>query len=884
MTWGNVKQTGSGSVALRLVIEGKRYQWVTDSLLAGSTTDDRERVVGLLGDSIVWSDKCNIANATLESEGFTARIVDVSGKATEDFATMPDQVTYLGANLSSSGTTMVVYDSGVFDVDEYIDLGTETMQVTAIPTPISLTVSRAMRDSFAQAHYTNDGDNLRAPQVTNRPVSIEGRRVYVYAYGDTFSGNGTLVYRGICATEARLVDGTTWEITVDPLSSLLQQDVGTDLSEAVEPRGIYYNTDHDLRINLAMYNSADLSDYPREVAAFHFAEELGTDGYVFFESQDGFLEALNDLIVDKTSGWAAGYALDDGSTAGSPVLKAIPDAEAGWVFQYRTGSTPRWLTVTYASPVDCGNITSPDRHSLISGSDPVDTVSASTTYKIPNGAGDFPGAGQVPRGFFFGVSPTGRLSDDPYLSEGQLIPLGGTAAPTSDFVTCSIQWPTCGPYVEEEVQCRIRSVDTANRFISVVPLTESRPNAHPWAPGALPKITFGRVFVEGNLWDYIQDVMDNAADGANVGRVPFLVDGEDFDSSTSEANVDAMTASSPLLSARIYGQFKPMKLIDVITPELILMGGILSTSEDGGLVIRRLRTLAATETTDGEITASHQLNFPSWERNAFGSVNTVILKTGWDAREDKYKGRTFVVRDVGSLARNKTARKLELEPKSYLDGDADSSVSESDVLSTISPLIGLLGYPYDVVTFVLPLTHFDYHIGDTLNVTSAQIPNRTGTRGVTSGTGIVIGRKCAIMEGTVELTLLMTLQQIFGYAPTWRVASYTGTNPYTITVESAGRPDGYSEIDEMSAGDLVQIANIDSSSPTVRTGTVTSVTPGTNSFVITLSGAIPAGTLNVDYQSATAVQTSQQIYAFMADGTNTIGFSPTETTAVTFSP
>jgi len=382
----------------------------------------------------------------------------------------------------------------------------------------------------------------------------------------------------------------------------------------------------------------------------------------------------------------------------------------------------------------------------------------------------------------------------------------------------------------------------------------------------------------------MQEVLNASADGANVGRVPFLVEDEDVDASTSEATVDSLTASSPILASRVYGQFKPIKLIDILTPELTMMGAVIGTTSSGKIAFRKLRTLAATDTLSGAITAAHQLGPPTWERNALGSINTVVFKTGWDAREDKYNGRTFVVRDVGSLARNKIARKQEIEPKSYLSGDAETSISESDVLATISPLIGLLGYPYDVVTFRLPLTHFDYKIGDTLSIDSAQLPNSNGTRGLSSSAGIVVGRKCTIAEGIVELTLLVTLQNLAGYAPTWRVASYTGTNPYTVTVESVSRPSGYSTIDDMSDGDYLQIANIDSSSPTVRTGVASSVNATPNTFVITLSGAIPAGTLNVDYQSAGAVQVSQQSYGFVSSATGSIAFAPTTSTADTFAP
>src|SRR5690606_12054385 len=70
-------------------------------------------------------------------------------------------------------------------------------------------VTRGYRQSIAQKHWSNEpGLDITYRKVTNRPVRIRGRRVYLYLYGDAddLQGEGTLVWMGHVAGEPAVDD------------------------------------------------------------------------------------------------------------------------------------------------------------------------------------------------------------------------------------------------------------------------------------------------------------------------------------------------------------------------------------------------------------------------------------------------------------------------------------------------------------------------------------------------------------------------------------------------------------------------------------------------------------------------------------------------------
>lgn len=896
MTWAHVKETGSGTVALRLVIEGMTTEWVTDSYLEGAGTDDRVRRVGLQGDSFSFREKVDITKAESQSEGFTARIVDVGEYGTAEFAGRPDHTTWLTQTITDSATTIYCRYTLGWTIGETIHVGTECMIVDTIPDSVSATVTRAARDTIAQAHFTNDGENLRAPEITTgKPTCIEGRRCYVYAYGNGETGDGTRIFAGVCATDARLVDVTTWEITVDPLITLLEQSIGGDLEDPIRPRGIHYYVDGTLHVNLTLLTTDTYTGAIDETASFRLTHATSTNGTYFFETQEEFCQRLNDQIVTETSGWAVPFL----ATGDGPSLQAVPTDDGGWSFQYRTASSPKWLIVEARSPIDPWFYTNAPNGYSWRGNPLSGTLSSLQVYDLvrvgdtPAAVNTVPGQGGVPRGIFgarFGTDD--RLYDGTDLVRDLYI--GGSVSVAS-IDAFTIDWPDgSAPGGAATSHYNAIGNDTSVRSIVV----ENRGFEDPaldrvtriWTPAMLPEIKFSRASATGSIYDLIDSICTNSPASANAGYSPLLTS-DDVNLAEMEANVLSSANGLPFLLNRIYTQYKAMKLSEVLYPEMLLLGLVACMDEAGKISFRRCRAIAPTDAVAGTIDASNALSsvsFPTWERFQNGSINDVTLKTGYYAKEDSYIGTTFRVRDVGSYSRNKLARKVTIEPKSYCESEIDSSLSYRDILPILEPMLGLLGYPYDVISIPVALTLYDVLVGDNVLISSAQMPNAsTGRRGITDATGIVIGREWHPMEAHGTLTVLVSLQNIAGYAPTSRITStslVSGTT-YDITIATGSQPTGYATIDDWAVGDEIKVANIDSASPTVRTGFITTpFVTGTATFRVALSGALPAGTVNVDYVDASSVQPSQEVYCFQANDACIIEYGSGDGPARTFAP
>jgi hypothetical protein len=267
---------------------------------------------------------------------------------------------------------------------------------------------------------------------------------------------------------------------------------------------------------------------------------------------------------------------------------------------------------------------------------------------------------------------------------------------------------------------------------------------------------------------------------------------------------------------------------------------------------------------------------PGWEPSAFGLLNTIQLKTGFDAKTSKHIGRTFVVRDAAALSRNPLPRQMKVEPRSSWSDD--SLIPYSEVLAMAQTWLGVLGAAYATITVACKLDAIDAVIGSQVSVTVAQLPDMTaGGRGITNATGVVIGRKVKPLDAIVELTILATQVRIAGYAPSSLIATttlVTGTT-YDIVLD-ATQPTGYAATDVWQVNDVIEVWQYDTALPTNRTGTITAVTPSTRTVRAVLNAAPASGTLTLEYRAATLVVAQQEKYAFIAvddAGGNVIEFA-----------
>ena len=875
MTWARVLATGSGKLRWRVAFEGWPYGFVTDAAME-RTTAGVEYVVGLEGSSIVIEESVDLAYATLDVAGMSLRIVDVDLNATRAFSTKPTKRAWLTTDIPSTGSplTMVVTSTEGWATSDYVHIDTEAFDVTVVVDGTQLTATRAAMNSIAQKHFANDGDLLRSAVATDRPQTLEGRRAWIYAYGegDSATGDGTQVWVGVCASDARLEDGTTWEVSIDPITRLWKTDLGHDLENPVSPRGITYNHTAPLRIAAIEHSS---TTYASATSSTAFAE-VGVPTLGFYENQTAFLAALNSDLATMDATWTAGNT-----------IRAVEDEDGGWRLVVSLGATPRYFTVLGGSPIDG------QTDSFLwdaTGSRILTVATGAYNVRWDPGSGP-PGARQVPRGMV-GPAPSWWTSGH-LAGELRRVYLGGDIAVGTSLDGAAIRWGDDG--TEQTYSIADADVDATNRYVQLEQVgIVSSPQWHIWTPALLPEIKFARSYVSaGDVSDLRDALVTTGPDTANKGGGPLLSATYDHASWTAVAAEAAAASLRPaFLVNRRYYYTQPVSLEEVFTHEFRLLGVYPCLTASGLIQIRRLALSTPDDVASATIDGSDVLvdgGWPGWERGPLGSINTVSFAPRWSPMSDKFDGSPITIIDASAYGMTRQPRVLPIKPKSQciatLGGSTAGIVVSAPyeaIAAQASVVLGIFGSPYAVGRVDVPFSLFAVLCGQTVTLTNAQLPDWAGARGLTSVQALVIGRRWSVEEGGGTLTLLLHGLDIAGYAPTARVTAQANVagNQWDLTIGAAWyMPTGSVLSDFWAAGDLVQIQRWDSATLSTLTGTVDSVTDAGPTLRVTFTGAWTPSTFTWDLMfrdANTSLQAGQKTYAFVADTAARIQFTTTQ--------
>lgn len=881
MTWARTIATGSGKVAYRLQIEGIQYEFVTDSTMARSLSDGRSRVVGLLRDGIREGEKIDIARATVDGGSFDAKIADISGIPTLQFEQRPTKQTWMTANLSTTGTSMTVASSAGWVSGDMVYVGTETMKVDGSPpdsTHLNLVAAgtrTAQWDSIAQAHYATSGVSGGAlpplPIVTNRPLTMQGRRCKLFAYGegDDPQGNGTQVLLGRCKTGARLDSIATWSITIESITAILDQELGADTEDPVTPRGIYYPWSSPLVLTVQLLSNGLVTG------------SVDSDGVVkvfgFYESQEDFVAEVNTQLA-FASGWATSVRAEV--------------CQDGWQITITTASaSPKYVRIyKNGSPIDEHT----DVAFLASDADgQLDEVVANqTAYKRFRAA--------VPRGVYGRPADPGNPAADPYQATtypNDRVYLAGAFTPDALTVAALVDWPEAGG--KRHTFPSPDGYHSADRWVRLRPWSTRTPDTHAYVAygGALglPTLRFGRSYNSlgfaapggGTLTDLLTTITTNSATYMNLGSMPDLRS-TDFDLTEIATTVAAASAGSQYLSARDYYSFAPKKLSEALAAEAQILGCYWCLSSSGTLTLKRVSVPGIGDVSDS-IDANDQVGFPKLEiSDPKGPINTIRLHTNYDPVEDQHGGPPVTVRFMPGLSVSKTANAAEIKP--VFEGAGDLSDSASAAVRSAMGIFAILGFPYDIVYVDVPFTKHGVRCGSTVSLTSAQLPNSSGTRGVTNAPALVIAREFRHGTARGSLTLLYVRNRVRGYAPAMRIASASNTagTTWSLTLDAAP-PSGGSvnylpdhapnASDWFEVGDRIRIWQWDATSPTVRVGTVDSVAGLLMTVTLTAAwGGLGSDEYILGYNvaSTAGLQSGQREYAFMAGTDLLVDFTSAE--------
>lgn len=880
--------------AYRLVIEGLGIEAVTDPAMERLSPDiSRRRVVGLLRDGLRLSEQCDIARGEIEASSMTVAIVDRQEDEVwcQWLAQQPTRWTWLTADLDTTTTTITVASNEGIDVNDVIHIGTEAMLVagTSGSTTIDVSGGRGWWQTIAQYHYTTDGEELVTPRVSvTRPTTLEGRRAYLYRYvdGDSLQGDGTLIWRGICSTDARLEDdGATWTITIDPITTLLKQPLASDLEEPTTIRGIYYPASQFFRFRFGETNTADAGT---AIAAKQAVIRM----HGFWETQEQWCADIQLAIDQASSTSGAGTTGVVAGTTGvveveiafttaretETIVCEVQDSGHWGVRWIPDATNPRHIFITSFGTGGGGGFVIEGSLPELSG-DPTADVTAAHPWVIVAGNGGTTGQGLTPRGI---VGGSGIGGGDTTFSALRLYPavdltsvalaIGGL-----EDVAAQIEWtdgstPASGGFP-------LRDADSDEGWIQL----QSAADARFMYPGRLPRISLRRRLGQGTIADMRDAIVTLAPRLANAGGSPFITTD---DVSDWTAVADRAAGGRTHLTSRLYVLGGEVDLDEMLAHECRLYGLFPRLDANGKIDLAYLElptstALLAGTLGDGDVLVSDQP--PTWERNGTdGSINVVELKSGYSLVTEDHEGVPIIVRDVTALSTRKATRKLEIAPLS-LDpaGFAWGVTAAVDVARRV---LSIFGRPYSIVRLSVTAEWLTTALcGSVLGLRSPRIPNViTGERGVGQDSeppavGLVIGRDWDLLTETGVLTLIVSEAQTAGYAPSVFVSSSTAVagNQYDLVVTfndpsgASMAPAGAELSDFYTVGDKLSLVVWDSTSQSFQTCTIDAIDDGASELRVTFaSSPTLTGTRYLrffDYDD-TDLTSSQRRFAFYADG------------------
>lgn len=874
MSWTTVKARGSGKVAFRMQVEGWPHQFVSDRRLsqtAAESSDGAEWVAGLVSDSISFSEDADIVRALIESSGMTVNIMDreLDDRVTASFAYPPDKYAYIKSDVSTVTTTISVNSTAGWVADDVMHIGTEAVKIGTVRDANTFTgCTRAMWGSTAQKHWTSDGAALSFPTAGNRPINVEGRRVSIYAVGEedlpsteaAIGGDsitlptGDLIWRGVAVTDARLnSDGTIWSFTIDPITSLLKQDMGQDLDEPTIPRGAYYPGNQAYRVML------------------HETDPGGLDPITNTKLVTGFFETNEDL-VDQLNTMTTSMFLNV-SSGGS--IRAVADGDSGWHWDIETGTNAPYMRsfvgMLAGEPTD-------QQHWLFDSSGNQvdwDDIQANTNYTIPV-------AHQLPRGAFGQSAGSYSVPETISTWPSNRVYIDGNVS-TANLSVAVVDWGDSGdPTVH-----RVETSSAAQNWVQLSEVYMHRAWGFPQTD--VPELSFRRQYVTGDLAEFRDVVTLSSPHLANLGFMPLLTT-DDLSSWTTE--VDRAHGGFPLLSKRRYEATASFSVEEMISQECRLLNLYPHMDSSQKIALSPLTVASPTDpavkTLDGSVILVDE-GGPTWEKNALGSINTVLFRTRWNTEE--HVGPTFIIRDVTGISQRKASRRLSVEP--IADTVASGGTGDySDYVNIAYPKLAVFSGDYAVVTMDVNLKAFDVYVGDVVKITHPWLPNpSTGKRGIVARPAIVIGREWQPARGRGKIKALLSYEKIGGYSPAFNVSATSGTpgTDVVVTVTNSDPDDTLVTIwddtafdtlaDAFPVGALVELVRWDMSVFTPLTGVVDSVNEAANQIDLTLDASwsgLGGNKYFIRYQSAGAIASTadpQSVYAHQSASDFDIDYS-----------
>lgn len=813
MTLSRIAATGRGRLSARLVIEGLGVSFVSAKRMEKTETDGRVRVEGLVLDGLVIGATADIMRCTLEGTSLSVRINDMGrlpgkrhGRVTQALIRSPSIKGYINDYVSPSATSIELLDATDFPSSGVAHIGTEAIAYDSITGGTTLTdCTRGLWNSIAQAHYMADGEGLADAQVTDYPHGIEGRRVLLYLYGDGDDpqGDGSLRWRGVCATDARWTAGYC-EVAIDPVSRVLSQALGGDLSTPVKPRGIHYTSASPWGMLIT-----ELAGTGRYIARVRLVG--------FYETQAAFIASANAAIATELA--ASSVTIGDGAIT----LRETVD---GYDVMYRTDSAaPRPIFCNVQSQIDFAVSYTDPSGRYVGPPAGIWESDAGGTEALPGDRSWTPDPAAVyfqrlvapiPRatlGRREGWDRTGSETVGATADYYRLYFGGLTSPGTSDAVMFGTG--------DDLRPARVNSIDAPTRsayiadglpggFVTILPETD---------------IYIGRSLGSGDVLTALTSLIASSPTLANAGAVPLIGPG-DF---SWGDDVDNAYATSRLAQGRGFYLFEGGTTIgEILAPELTVLGCYMRIGTTGGIEIRRLTPPLTSDAATASIDDSAGFG-QTIEKSPNGVLSTVVYRVGYDPVEGEWAEHGIAFRDVQTVSVTRSAITLEIAQRStdtghWGPGVGLAGVDRTEVARVAIQYLGLFGMPTAVVTVPADARYMDVRIGDVVSISSSILPDiDDGVSPIADRVGMVLAKSLDLGTGAVSLAVLMHTQRFAGYSPAFRVTAQTdnGGDEWEVTVNLSDYTDETDLATWLAVGDLVRVSRADDTTADV-TGEVVS--------------------------------------------------------------
>lgn len=873
MTWDRFLEEGQGGIAVRIEIEGLAVQFCSDPAMERTLADGRRVVYCLapMAEGFTIEELVHIPEATIEVQGNQLSLFETYAEdLSQLFNALPTIVTQLAATIAKDATTLEVVSGSNIVIGDVLHLGTEAVKVTSIAASgagATLTITRAYWGTIAQRHYSADAaTGGKWLTVSNTPSRVRGRRVRVYGYGegDDLQGDGTQIWLGRANTDPALGQhGTTWRLQVESIAAQLRQKIGSELASPLGARGIFYSWLAPLQ-----FSAYELTTDP-------ITRNIETTSFVgFWETQADFVAELTTRLQSFAT--AAGFA---------STLRAVVLPDGTWTIQVIVGASVATLGVRIESPLDGTIPIFPDWRDMSGHSVPAGAVVVGQIYNAiwqttPEG-----GARGVPRGFFGSPdwnlpAPNPERSVPAFAATQQSTRVYVNGPVSSDWTGAKVQLPGGA----SGFQATIASVDTDKNSILLGAGVIGAGNVL-YGAAALISITPGRTLATGSIADFRNALISEGPEFANRGTMPFFGDATSPDLADWSAAAIIAARGHAYLSSRLYTVFAESGLDEYLSHHFRLLSLFPALDANGRIGIRNFSTPNSTtdlaEQIDDEILDG---DWATLEPDAQGNVNTVEFSVGYDPTTDKFATNTITVQDATAVEDDHEKRKLQIAPKSKALGVDGLDASEATRIAL--PVLGYFGQPYKQITIAVSWKLFPTRCGDVIAVNSQHLPAFTGLRPMSQVVGIVVGRHWTFGDAHGTLTILVTAQNVAGYAPSAEVASQSNVagNTWDITIRTGlYAPAGTTEDEFFTVGDVVDVVQRRTVTPTTVRGTISAINTSTHVIRVAFNAAwTPGASLwELEFADYAAATTTEKLYCYIARRDGTIGGT---TSARTFAP